>query len=246
LATLATVCDGAFPAAPKLKRWHTYTPCATGLLHRSTPHRTPDSWDQSPSPVPTTMPTKRRELLCPLEVLPLEGWHECHLEGHYPFFVAHTSSCANPKSSTRLRLRYSSWSLQVAASPCWMRDLPDVISASLSLDAWTRIPLACRSAHARYFLPQHRPSPPGTRVGMPEWSAQRLLSGPVFRDDSHSLDVQASKFACHPGRSHRCGSKTARQPWRLHPSRTYVVTFIRIGHASRPNRAIDDRGLSPH
>jgi hypothetical protein len=174
------------------------------------------------------------------------GGIECHLEGHYPFFVAHTSSCANPKSSTRLRLRYSSWSLQVAASPCWMRDLPDVISASLSLDAWTRIPLACRSAHARYSLPQHRPSPPGTRVGMPEWSAQRLLSGPVFRDDSHSLDVQASKFACHPGRSHRCGSKTARQPWRLHPSRTYVVTFIRIGHASRPNRAIDDRGLSPH
>ncbi len=78
-------------------------------------------------------------------------------------------------------------SSQVVANPCWEMVLPDVISASLSLDAWTRIPLACESAHTRYFLPQHRPSPPRTRVGMPEYSALRLLSGPVFRDDSHSF-----------------------------------------------------------
>ncbi len=59
-------------------------------------------------------------------------------------------------------------SSQVVANPCWEMVLPDVISASLSLDAWTRIPLACESAYTRYFLSQHRPSPPGTRVGMPE------------------------------------------------------------------------------
>ena len=60
------------------------------------------------------------------------------------------------------------------------------------------------------------------------------------------LYVQASKFACHPDRSQRWGLTSPRQPWRLHPSRTYVVTFIRIGYASRPNRAIDDRGtLTP-
>lgn len=57
--------------------------------------------------------------------------------------------------------------------------------------------------------------------------------------------VLASRFACHPGRSHRCGL-AAGQPWRFHPSRTCVVTFARFGYASRPNRAIDGWGLSPH
>ncbi len=77
--------------------------------------------------------------------------------------------------------------MQVAASPCWVMDLPDVISACLSLDAWTRIPPACQSACARFFLQQHRPSPPRTWVGVPECSTQQLHSGPVFRDGSHSL-----------------------------------------------------------
>jgi len=58
-------------------------------------------------------------------------------------------------------------------------------------------------------------------------------------------DVLASRFACHPGRSHRCGL-AAGQPWRFHPSTTCVVTFARFGYASRPNRAIDGWGLSPH
>ncbi len=82
---------------------------------------------------------------------------------------------------------FAGGSSQVVANPYWEMVLPDVVSASLSLDAWTRIPLACESAHTRYFLPQHRPSPPRTRVGMPERSALRLPSGPVFRDGSHSF-----------------------------------------------------------
>src|SRR6516162_3534859 len=35
------------------------------------------------------------------------------------------------------------------------------------------------------------------------------------------------------------------RPWRLHPSSARFVTSPRIGYASRPNRAIDGRGLSP-
>jgi hypothetical protein len=34
-------------------------------------------------------------------------------------------------------------SLQVAASPCWELALPDVVSANLSLDAWTCTAVAC-------------------------------------------------------------------------------------------------------
>ena len=59
----------------------------------------------------------------------------------------------------------ASGSLQVVTSPCWAMVLPDVISASLSLDAWTRTPSARGSAPTRYFPPQHRPSPLGTEVG---------------------------------------------------------------------------------
>ena len=33
-------------------------------------------------------------------------------------------------------------SLQVVVSPCWEKDLPDVISANLSLRAWTPTPAA--------------------------------------------------------------------------------------------------------
>src|SRR5262245_11639585 len=37
----------------------------------------------------------------------------------------------------------------------------------------------------------------------------------------------------------------AGRPWRLHPSKSRFVASPRIGHTSRPNRAIDGRGLSP-
>jgi hypothetical protein len=42
-------------------------------------------------------------------------------------------------------------SLQVAASPCWELALPDVISASLSLGAWTLTPVESYGACARFF-----------------------------------------------------------------------------------------------
>jgi hypothetical protein len=171
---------------------------------------------------------------------------DCHLEGYYPFVIAPTGSCASPKSSPRLRSHYSAWSVQVAASPCWKRDLPDVISASLSLDAWTCIPPACESAPTRFFLPQHRPSPPGTWVGLAGNARSATSERPRVSRRQSFRNVQASKFACHSGRSYRCDTMSARQPWRLHPRRTHVVTFMRIGYASRPNRAIDDRGLPPH
>ena len=42
-------------------------------------------------------------------------------------------------------------SLQVAACPCWELALPDVISASLSLGAWTLTPVGSSGAYARFF-----------------------------------------------------------------------------------------------
>src|SRR5262249_38979410 len=71
-------------------------------------------------------------------------------------------------------------------------------------------------------------------------SAQNSISGlQTF------LDVQASKFACHPGCSYRNGSKSIGQPWRLLPSAVEFVASLHVGYASRLNRATDGRGLSP-
>src|SRR5262249_60073963 len=59
-------------------------------------------------------------------------------------------------------------------------------------------------------------------------------------------NLQASEFACHPGRSHRWPPLwMPGRPWRLHPSSARFVASPRIGYASRPNRAIDGRGLPP-
>jgi hypothetical protein len=74
LATLAAVRHGPFPVTPKLKLWPAYAPDVAGLIHDSTPlPENTNWWALRPSPLPVTAPTKRREPLCPFEVLPLQG-----------------------------------------------------------------------------------------------------------------------------------------------------------------------------
>ena len=45
-----------------------------------------------------------------------------------------------------------------------------------------------------------------------------------------------------------CGVRSYRtgQPWLFHLSNVQFVTSLYVRYASRPNRAIDDRGLAPH
>lgn len=56
--------------------------------------------------------------------------------------------------------------------------------------------------------------------------------------------VQASRFAATQVAPTAVPISTG-QPWRLHPSRTQVVTFLCIGYASRPNGQLTAGGLSP-
>ncbi len=67
-------------------------------------------------------------------------WH--HVSGFYPTFIAPTGSCASPPPSSCLGRTLNTRSRQVAVSPCWEEDLPDVISAHPSLRAWTPPPAA--------------------------------------------------------------------------------------------------------
>src|SRR5712691_11831468 len=101
-----------------------------------------------------------------------------------------------------------------------------------------------RSALARYFL---------HIVGLPQRVMGRLPTNfhpmtpwwALFSRLQPFLNVQTSKLSCHPGHPYRNGIPVG-QPWRLHPGRTCVVTSTCTGHAIRPKRAIDGRGLSPH
>ena len=77
----------------------------------------------------------------PFGCYPSGGDISYHLEKRYPFFIAHTNSCARPKSSQQFRASYPAKSLQVVISPCWKLALPDVVSANLSLDAWILTPV---------------------------------------------------------------------------------------------------------
>jgi len=72
-----------------------------------------------------------------------------------------------------------SGSMQVAVSPCWEKDLPDVISAHLSLRAWTPTPVALEvllpvSSLKTSAFPSFGP---GRRSTM---SVQRLPHGALF------------------------------------------------------------------
>ena len=93
-------------------------------------------------------------------------------------------------------------SVPVAANPCCDVALPDVISACLSLDAWTLTPGGAVGACTHYFP---------TTIGLPPvlmGSASRVNPFSDFRTGG---DVGAAvihscsglEVCCHPGRSHR-------------------------------------------
>ena len=102
-----------------------------------------------------------------------------HVSRCYPAFIAPTGSRANPPPSWCLGGTLSTRSVQVAVSPCREEDLPDVISAYLSLRAWTPTP-AAREVHVPVSSLTTAAFPsfgPGRRVATP---VQRFPYGALF------------------------------------------------------------------
>jgi len=106
--------------------------------------------------------------------------------------MARTMSAGIPPPSSLLRahapvlnppaasvVSSDSGSVQVAVSPCWEKDLPDVLSAHLSLRAWTPTPVALEVLLPVSSLKTSAfPSVgPGRRSTM---SVQRLQHGALF------------------------------------------------------------------
>mgnify|MGYP003573177986 CR=1 FL=1 len=170
-----------------------------------------------------------------------------HLEGHYPFFIAPTSSCARPNSSagTSCNTLITSGLCRLLPAPAGRWPFP-----TLSLQVFPRM-LGSRSRRgvgcSCLFLPlPHRPSPhPANGSASRITPPKRLYSGWCFEIVTIPY-VQASWFVRHPDLPCRYDPKIVGQPWLLRPSRTQTVTGLCIGYASRPNQAIDVRGLTPH
>ena len=127
--------------------------------------------------------------------------------------------------------------MQVAVSPCWEEDLPDVISANLSPRAWTPTPAALV---VHMLVSSHKTSafPPFGRGRRLQHPYSDFSTAPFSRLQSFP-DVQAHGCARHPGRSRRSGYLTTGRPWLLRPRLSRFVPSSSCGYASRPNRAID-------
>ena len=89
------------------------------------------------------------------------------------------------------------------------------------------------SAFAWFFLSLHRLSPSYDWVGFPLVSANTIFHGSAF--EAAAISLCSSLQVCWPPRSF-LPQQVSLQGSRgsLHPSRTCVVTFTRIGHAIRP------------
>ena len=146
------------------------------------------------------------EPLCPTSVLPPLGRRDAiSSEGVTPPSSLLRAHVPLPLGSLLLRhLASFEESLQVVRSPCCPRELPDVISENLSLDAGSRTPAVHRvlspvsSTVSSAFPKQRMGRLPAFCPANYDFSQVRVSRMQIF------LNVPASKFARPPDRSYRC------------------------------------------
>ena len=125
-----------------------------------------------------------------------------------------------------------SW--QVVRSPCCPRELPDVISENLSLDAGSPTPAVHRvlspvSSTVSSAFPKQR-------VGRLPASVLRITTSrrPAFRGCRYSLMFRPPSLLT-PQIVPTAASTAAGQPGLLRPGLSCFVTSARTGYANRPN-----------
>ena len=125
------------------------------------------------------------------------------LQGVLTPFIALTTSCASPKTSPQLSL-FARWAVLAAWTiRCWsLGPSRRYVTRTFS---WMLGPLPRLSRWCMYpFLPtERRPSRNGYAVGSAAKIRTTTSVRTVISGLQSFLNVQASKFACHPGRSYR-------------------------------------------
>jgi hypothetical protein len=141
-----------------------------------------------------------------------------------------------PKPLTNFAFTLVGQSLQLGPSAAGLQDLPDVTLRESFPGCLDLYPGCLSGAPTRFFPLSCGLPATVTRSALWLLPVPRLLYGPLFRGCQSFLNVQASRFACHPGRSHRChsswhGSRDFyfRAPYVLLPSHTSDMLAVRIG-----------------
>jgi hypothetical protein len=156
------------------------------------------------------------------------------LRGHYSSFIAFTDSFANP----HLALPFFGYSPRLRSlcrllpAPAASGTFPTLFCESF-LRCLSPYPGGRLSAFAWFFLNLHRPSPSFDWVDFPASFREHDFSRVGFRGCSYFVmfrppSLLASQIVP------TAASLLAGQPRLLHPSRTCVVAFARIGPTIRP------------
>ena len=185
------------------------------------------------------------ESLRPISVMPLSGSRISSPQRALPLRHRYYGLMRQPRwFSSPSALASFEESLPVATSPGYPRDLPDVISANLSSDAWSLATAVPPGALACFFpdvigLPQQRCGSASRFTREHDFSAERFSTLQTF------LNVQASEFARLPDRSYRCA-------YHLRAAETFTsghraLRCLRTHRICYPSeyRQLTVRGLSP-
>ena len=172
--------------------------------------------------VPHRCPLDAESPFASLRCYLAEGNICCHLNRHYPVFIAHTGSWARPKSSPRLRLSLLRW----VFAGCCQSLLDDGPSRrylhNLCKGAWTLTPprsydpvrldvLALgldASIESTSASPQSRRARHAKEIPCNATSTERGISGL-----QSFANVQAPLLARPPGCTYRCDSHRAAGPF---------------------------------
>jgi hypothetical protein len=195
----------AFPARTRFKRWHACAGTRAGLLASSPQDR--GRW------LPGAVAGPRLVLGPPSAQGPFArlGCHlrrsdiKCRFEGHYSLFIAHTGSCARPPSSRCLQ----PWPQQWVFAGCCQPLLEGGPSRRYLCESFQGCLDLCRDGPARCTCPL-LPSPAtafpkGQWVGFPVTVRSATSQRALLSQPQSFLNVQASLFACHSGRSYHSG-----------------------------------------
>ena len=186
------------------------------------------------------------ESLCPVPALPLLGSPASAPERtlllcHCSYGLMRQSHLALPSFGFSPRCGSL---CRLLPDPCCQRDLPDVISASLSRDAW-----APTTTVRRLLLPVTSPAAsafPKRVIGRRTVNTRSSDFPAEDLFEVAAISLCSGLSVCLPPWSLPPHSSLRSRRWRLRPSRTCLVTLTCIGYASRPKQAIDDTGtLTP-
>ena len=152
-------------------------------------------------------------------IVPRAPSHQISITGSALLLWAHAPD-VNPLCSSLDALSHSL--CRLLRAPAGRRPFPTL---SLRILPCVLGPLPRRLLRCIYpFLPpRHRPSPRSDRVGAPQSPCSDFSTAPFSRLQSF-LDVQARKFAHHPGRSYRY--EHVRMAAVVSPSEHLVVCYL--------------------